>query len=357
MFDIIHPANVHYFKNTIKLLKNNAYDVIITARDKEVSYKLLDAEEFKYVKMGKNPKNTVGKILFLLWCEFKTFLLFLKYRPSLTLSFGASYYAHNSFILGIPHIALDDTEHAKLNRKLYLPFSSLVLTPESFWLNLGIKQIRFPGHMELFYLSNKYFKPDKSIYNLLKIKEAEKYIFLRFISWNAYHDKGQSGLSLEYKIKLINELSNRAKIFISAEGDLPGELEKFRINVPPHLIHHVLYFAELFIGEGATMASECAAIGTPAIYVNSLNAGTLDRQEKDGLIFNYRNQDGVIEKAEEILNNPEAKKELKLKLAALGKNRIELTDFLFWLITRYPESKSELLSNKNWTKNFLIESL
>lgn len=355
LFDIIHPANVHYFKYTIKRLKEQGFKVIVMARDKEVSYALLNYEQIGYYKMGKNRKGTFGKILFLLWCELKSFLIFIKNKPDISLSFGSSYIAHNSFLFGIPHIALDDTEHATLNRKLYLPFSDLILTPESFLLDLGKNHVRFPGHMELFYLNQKYFIPDNLIYKILGIIPSEKYVILRFVSWNALHDKGQTGLSLVYKVNLINELSKIVKVFISSEGEMPEELEKFRIKIPPQSIHHVLYFAELFVGEGATMASECAALGTPAIYINSLNAGTLINQEKEGLINSFRHEEGVLEMALEILNNPNAKSFLKEKLKELNKSRIDLTDFLFWLIINYPNSKRTILSNNEWEKQFKLD--
>tara|TARA_B100000315_G_C14584869_1_gene592441 strand:+ start:2797 stop:2976 length:180 start_codon:yes stop_codon:yes gene_type:complete len=54
-------------------------------------------------------------------------------------------------------------------------------------------------------------------------------------------------------------------------------------------MHDVLYYATLYIGEGATMASECAMLVTHAIYVNSLTAGTLEKQEEYGLIYGFRN--------------------------------------------------------------------
>ena len=354
LFDIIHPANVHYFKFTIKRLKENGHQVIVTARDKEVTYELLDYEGIRFYKMGKNWRNTFGKVVFLFWCELKTFLIFLRYKPDISLSFGASYIAHNSFLFGIPHIALDDTEHATLNRKLYLTFTDLVLTPDSFLLNLGAKHVKFPGHMELFYLSKKYFRPDISIYDPLGLKPNERFVLIRFVSWNALHDKGQSGLSDVFKLKLVKELNKIVKVYISSEGEMPDELERFRLKIPPQLIHHVLYFAELFIGEGATMASECAALGTPAIYVNSLNAGTLINQEKEGLIHNYRSESGVLELAFKILNNPNKKKDIKNKLKELNKHRIELTDFLFWLILNYPESKKTIFANNNWIKQFKL---
>ena len=208
--------------------------------------------------------------------------------------------------------------------------------------------------MELFYLTPKYFKPDYAIYNLLGINQDEKFIILRFVSWNAQHDKGQMGLSKDYKIKLVHELSKIARVFISAEGNMPDELQEYRINIPPEEIHHVLYFAELFVGKGETMASECAAIGTPAIYVNSLNAGTLENQEKEGLIYNYRIEEGVLERALEILENDQAKEDLRKKVKELNKKRIDLTDFLFWLITDYPDSKKILLSQKDCYKKYLM---
>ena len=84
---------------------------------------------------------------------------------------------------------------------------------------------------------------------------------------------------------MVTELSKIVKVFISSEAILPFELQKYILNIPPEKMHNVLAFANLYIGEGATMASECAMLGTPAIYVNSITAGTLEEQEKYGLIY------------------------------------------------------------------------
>jgi predicted glycosyltransferase len=341
--DIIHPANVHYFKHAISNWKEMGCELIITCRNKEITYELLDLEGLDYVPMGKNPKSVLGKFLFLFKCEWKIFKLYFKKRPDIALSFAASYVAHMSWIFGLPHISFDDTEHAGLNRKLYLPFTDLVLNPESYLLDLGPKQFKFKGHMELFYLNKKYFKPDAGIFSEMGIDENTSFIFLRFVSWGALHDQGQMGFSDRYKMDLVKKLSLDYRVFISSEGVLPPELQPFQIRIKPDRVHHVLYYASLFIGEGATMASECAALGTPSIYVNSLDAGTLQRQESDGLIINKRYQDGTLEKAYEILNDEQAKIRLKEKVKALDQERYNLTDFLTWLVTEYPESKKKLL--------------
>jgi len=322
------------------------FEIIITCRNKEITYELLKLEGLEYIPMGRNPKSVYGKVFFLFHCEWKIFRLYLKRKPDLALSFGASYVAHMASVFGLPHISLDDTEHAKLNRKLYLPFTDLVLNPESFFLDLGKKQYKFKGHMELFYLNEKYFKPDIQIYSDLGITENTPYIFMRFVSWGALHDQGQMGFSDDYKLDLVKELSNQYKVFISAEGTLPAQLQPFNLHIKPNRIHHVLYFASLFIGEGATMASECAALGTPAIYVNSLDAGTLQKQAEDGQIVNKRYQEGTLEKAYEILNDPDHKNRLKEKIRSLSRERYNLTDFLTWLVAEYPESKQKLLSGE-----------
>ena len=63
-------------------------------------------------------------------------------------------------------------------------------------------------------------------------------------------------------------------------------LKQYQLSINPIEIHDVLSFADLFIGEGATMASESAIMGTPSIYVNSLTAGTtLEDQEKGPFIY------------------------------------------------------------------------
>ena len=41
LFDLGHPAHVHYFKNLIKLLEKNGNKVLIIAREKDVTQNLL----------------------------------------------------------------------------------------------------------------------------------------------------------------------------------------------------------------------------------------------------------------------------------------------------------------------------
>ncbi len=111
-------------------------------------------------------------------------------------------------------------------------------------------------------------------------------------------------------------------------------------------------FATLFIGEGATMASECAMLGTPAIYVNSISAGTLEEQEKYGLLFGFRNFTGVLEKATLLLNNINLKEEFQNRRQKLLSEKIDVTAFLVWFIENYPESHTVMMKNPDFQYKF-----
>jgi hypothetical protein len=213
---------------------------------------------------------------------------------------------------------------------------------------MGKKQIRFNGYMELCYLHPKYYTPNPEILQLLGIKANEKYVIIRFISWNAAHDFHQHGMSLQFKIQLINELLKHSKIFISSEGPLPDEFQKYKLKVEPGKIHDVLSFASFYIGEGATMASECAMLGTPAIYINSLTAGTLEEQEKYGLIYGFQKTAGVMEKVFELFNKINLREEFQERRQHMLNEKIDVTAFLVWFIENYPASIKVLKTNPEY---------
>ena len=57
LFDVGHPAHVHYFKNLIKLLKKNGNQVLIVAREKDVTHRLLRNYRIPYLSRGKGSKT------------------------------------------------------------------------------------------------------------------------------------------------------------------------------------------------------------------------------------------------------------------------------------------------------------
>lgn len=351
IIDIGHPAHVHLFRNFTFIMQEKGHEILFTCREKEFEIDLLEAAGFNYISFGKKYKSLFGKVFGLFLFNFKLLLSAIKFKPDIFLSAGSMYAAHVSFILRKPHISMEDTGNME-QVKLYLPFTSIIFTPNVLQKDLGKKQYRYEGYHELAYLNPIYFAPDKNIYNFLKIKENQKYVILRLVSWNASHDIGQGGFSTTEKNFLIDYLASKYTLFISSESELPKKHKRFLIKIPPDKIHHALAFADIVVSEGATMASEAGVLGTPSIYVNSLIACNNEDQEKYGLVFNYRSGKGVLDKIKELekLNNKKFKfQERRLKLLD---NKIDITSFLVWFVENYPSSLLTLKNEPTYQMNF-----
>jgi hypothetical protein len=101
---------------------------------------------------------------------------------------------------------------------------------------------------------------------------------------------------------LVKFMEQHTKVFISSETDLPTEFEPYKLHIPLHKIHDALYYSLMYIGEGATMASEAAVLGTHTLYLSELTAGTtLEQENKYQLLFNISTKDQRLEKTKEIV--------------------------------------------------------
>jgi len=348
---------MHYFKNFIKIMEKKGHKFLVTSRNKEIEHYLLKKYKIPFFDRGKGQNSLVGKAFY----YFKTiYIIFRKakeFNPDIMLSFGSPYAAIVSRIISKPHIIFNDTEHAKYSHFLSYPFSKCILTPSCYNKELGKKQIRFNDYMELCYLHQNYFRPDPSILDLLGIKKEEKYVIIRFVSWNALHDVGHSGLSMEIKRKAVKEFSKYAKVFITSEGELHHDLKKYQIKITPEKMHGALAFATLFIGEGATMASEFARLGVPAIFHDNNGRGYTDEEEKEyGLVFNYteslNDQEKSIQKGIELLKASNIKQEWQHRCHKMLDYKIDVTAFMVWFVENYPNSVKIMRENPDYQVNF-----
>ncbi len=293
--DIGHPAHVHYFKNLIFKLQKEEIPFLVTARDKEVAHKLLTAYKIPFKSRGTGKNGLLKKMLYTAKADLHLLKFARQFKPDIFLSFASPYAAHVAKILGKKHIAFDDTENATLAHKLYRPFTDVIFSPAGYSAQRHKRQVFFNGFMELSYLHPRVFTPDPEALKLLGLEKRDRYVILRFVSWKANHDIGHEGLSLQHKIRVAKELSKYARVFITSESQLPKELEKYRISIPPERMHDILAYSSLLYGESATMASECAMLGVPSIYHDNTGRGyTTQLEQKYGLVYNF-NETGAGE--------------------------------------------------------------
>jgi predicted glycosyltransferase len=163
---------------------------------------------------------------------------------------------------------------------------------------------------------------------------------LRVISHNALHDQAyKSNINRE---ELVKRLSEILPVLISSEEELPGALKKYALHIPPSLLHHAMAKAELVISEGATVASEAALLGTPALY-HYMRFGYLDELENKFQLLKYcGDTDSLIHKAIEIINDPASRNNQAKKLEKFFAENINVKDFIVWFVENWPDSKAQL---------------
>lgn len=279
VFTIQHPAHVHLFRNSIEELEETD-DVKVVVRDKEIIVDLLEAYDIDHTVLADGFESVSSLPLTQLQYEFNVWRHVRRFDPDIVVGVGGMTASHVATLTGAKSMVFHDTEHATLQNKLAFPFADRICTPESYQEDIGEKQVRYPGFHELAYLHPDRYEPDPEVCIQHGIDPDEKLAVIRLVSWNAAHDVGHGGF--EDLKALISELEDRdAQIVITAEGEFPPQLEQYQMTIPPHRIHDLLYYSDIFVGEGATMAIESAVLGTPAVFVSTLEAGVLNELETE----------------------------------------------------------------------------
>lgn len=357
LFSTGHPAQIHNFRIVREQLISRGHKVYWLASKKDISEYLLSAYGIEYSMLYRPQKGFLSKIKIL----FKNAIVTMKFIRQNKIDVVVSRFNPGvvlaAFLMRKKQIGMSDTEAAGIYDYLSAQLIGAAITANSFEKQLCRKHIRINASIELYYLHpnhNSYYKDE--VYKLLNIPYEEKYVIVRFVGGNAFHDEGHLGFSGQNKLRLVQEISKYAKVFVSSEDELDDELLPYKIKIPYEKMHMVLAEATLFFGEGASMASESAVCGTPGIYVNDLWPGYTNEEQKAGLLYSYKtdeeSQKAAIEKAVELLKRPEIKNETIQKRNEYLKDKIDPVAFFVWFIENFPESKRIMLENPDYQYNF-----
>jgi hypothetical protein len=241
-------------------------------------------------------------------------------------------------VLGVPTIVFYDTEIATLTNRYVYPLADAVCTPACYQASAGPRHVRYRGYQELAYLHPARFTPDPTVLQPLGLSEQTPYVLVRTVAWASHHDIGQRGF--HDPRALVRRLSAYGQVAITAEGPLHPDLEPHRLRIAPHLIHHVMALARLYVGESATMASEAAVLGVPAIFVSTTRRCYTDEQEhRYGLTFTYSDrataQVGALARAEELLASPGVPALWQQKRTRLLRECVDVTAWIIDFVRRY----------------------
>jgi len=261
-------------------------------------------------------------------------------------------------IFGIPSLVFneDDTKATPEN-KIFYPLAKALLLPDccdkGLWKN---KRFSYAGYHELAYLHPNRFQFNSQLINRF-INFEKPYIIIRLVKLTASHDKGKKGLECNLLDRIIEISKKDHQVFISSEGKIIPQYEKYSFKFNPVLMHHFLAGAKLVIGDSQTMIAEAAVLGTPALRFNDF-VGKLsyleELEHKYELSYGFKTneKEKLVLKIEEILNNNDVKKIWRSKLGKLYQEKIDVSSFFVWLIENYPESFRIMKDNPDYQYNF-----
>ncbi len=334
LIDVIHPAHVHFFRNAIGVFRERGHNVAVTAREKDVTIDLLENYGIEFTVLSKVGSGLMGLGRELIIRDWRLWRFCRKFRPDVLTGISGMFCAHVGFLMRKPSVVWDDTEHQNKAHAITYPFATEYHSPDCYMKRLGRKQHLYAGCHELAYVHPKRFTPDAEIVRSLGIDPQSRYCILRLVSWGAHHDVGQHGLDAARRLEFIKTLEEYARPYVSSEGPLPEELEPYRLGIPVHQVHHVMAFASLCVSEGATMVSESACLGVPAVYVNTLKLGYINMHQKYGLVDQTTDTDEALRYSIARLADPDAKEKAVAARQKLLADKIDVTAYLVDIVEK-----------------------
>jgi uncharacterized protein len=292
LFDIVHPAHVHFFKHVIRMLESRGHQTHIVARQKDVTTALLDGLGLRYDVTGRSGrKGRLGQAAELVHRDWDLARIARSFGADMILTRNPAG-AQVGRLLGIRSVFdTDDGRAAGVHFWSAAPFAHVVTTPDCIGESYGRRHVQYPGYKQTAYLHPNHFTPDPGVRATLGVEPGQPLYLVRFVEMVASHDLSEGGLPPEAKREIIERLQRRGRVFVTHEGKLPEELAVLRFPLPPDRLHDALAAADLLIGDSQTMAAEAAVLGTPNLRVSSW-AGRLsvldEIEQRYGLTHAYR---------------------------------------------------------------------
>ncbi|WP_290818079.1 DUF354 domain-containing protein [Halovivax sp.] len=334
---IQHPAHVHFYRHAIDQLEADGHDVFVFARENDVAVPLLEAYDIPHEVLAGPQRSLAGLARVQLTYELRLLGRARRIDPDVMTAIGGVAVSHVAPLVGARSVVFVDNEGITSHR-LMAPFADAIATPRNFEDDFGDAHVRYDGFQELAYLHPDRFDPSPDRLREFGVDPDERYFFCRFKTWDALHDVGEGGLSIDGKRELVSLLADRGSVYISSSDELPPDLERYRSPVPPTAAHDLLYYADCYVGDSATMATEAALLGTPAVRVQSF-AGDGDMsnfrllEEEYGLLRSTADEREAIDLVEELASDPTATDRWADRRQRLTAEKVDVTSYVVELLT------------------------
>jgi predicted glycosyltransferase len=335
LVDIVHPADVLFFLHPIKQWRQAGHSICVASRQKDVTEGLLNAFGIEHRRISSAGGNLFSLGIELARRDLALLRLARRFKPDVMCGFGGVAISHVGKLIGIPSVSFYDTERAPLQHRLTLPFISHLHIPESYDGPVAVDRTsRFPGTKDFSYLHPENFTPDMAVAIRAGLAPAIPNYFVRLVGWQANHDVGLAGWSLDTLHRFVAHLGERGRVHISSELPLPATLHNYQYSGAVNEVHHLLAQCQCYIGESATMAGEAVLLGVPAVYATGDRRCYTDALAREKLLWkipqvDYHSLCGAVTEIEAMDHS-----EWSRRLASYMQGKINLADYVFEAVIR-----------------------
>ncbi len=282
--DIEEPKTGIMFKSLLEKFRNDGTEILVTARDYDSTFQILDDLEVIYEKVGKHGGATLDK-------KLKSYInrlveLYPKvvnFKPDYFITFSSVEGVRISYGLNIPSIGFNDEPRNVPVCKLIFPYLDNIITPtcvpEQLYINLHAnpnKLIRYNGIDEIAWLSE--YLPNPSILDENNLKKGE-YVVIRsepsFASYFINVLKPEESLISKFFPPIFREFPNHKFLIIvrtkKQELFLNEKLENYIGNSNIKITRYMpnmldlCFYSSLVISGGGTIVRESSLLNVPSI--------------------------------------------------------------------------------------------
>jgi len=302
--DLDNSPHVPFFAPIIARLREEGYNVKISARNYSQTVSLAELYDLDYTAIGKHHgKNKFIKIIGLIYRAIQLFPFGFKSRADIAISHGSRSQMIVAFLLRIPIAMFLDYEFIQTipcvkPKLVFLPNIISTKKIKSF----GTKIVSYPGIKEDIYVPG--FTPNSSIKRYLGINRDTITVVLRPPAHQAHYHNPDSEKLFDEIISFVTKKPN-VKTIVLPRDDRQKRAIKIRykkhfesnsLMIPPDVIDglNLMWHSDLVISGGGTMNREAAALGVPVYSIFRGKIGDVDKYlSKSGRLVLVENIDDI----------------------------------------------------------------
>jgi len=320
--DIEEPKTGIMFNSLFEMFKAEGIDLLITARDYDSTFQILDDMGVKYEKVGKHGGEKLSDKLQAYIDRLQELLPHVtKFNPDYFVTFSSVEGTRIAYGLNIPSTGYNDEPRNEPVCKLILPFLNQVIVPYcvpvEWYIRLGADQeklLRYNGIDEIAWLSE--YEPNLEILEKFDVEKG-KYVIMRsepsFASY--FIDKLEPDETLlseifpptyeefsDYKFFLLVRTEKQEQFLRAKLKNYSEDKNVVITRYLPNLVD-LCFYSALIISGGGTIVRESSLLNVPSIeYFPGETAPQEHFLIKNGFPLDHiRDINMIIERSKEIL--------------------------------------------------------